>query len=588
MNRESRKCQNCHQEFWIEPEDFDFYKKIDVPPPTWCPECRLIRRLLWRDDQTLYKRHCDLCKKEIIAMYPADVSFPVYCRACWYSDGWDALAYGRDYDFSRPFFSQFSDLMQVTPQIALQIDRSTNSDYCNQITDCKNCYLLTSGSDCEDCQYGYRILNSKSVVDAFAAIRCQFCYQTLQSMDSARMLFADRCHDSLDVVFGFDLKGCQNCFMSTNLRHKSYVFKNQQLSKEEYKARMAQIDTGSYAKLREYEFEFNEIKRKSLYKFIIDNHIVDSTGDSLGNTKNCKDCFFTSDTEDSRFCMLLFNAKDIYDVNNGCCVMERCYECSTTGVHAYDVKLSADVWPEARSVSYSQSCRNGVSDLFGCVSLRKKQYCILNKQYSRQEYEELVLRIIKHMTEMPYVDKRGLAYQYGEFFPPEISLFAHNTSTAKDFYPLTREEAEKKGYRWGKEESHDYKPTVNAAELPDHIKDAKDEITKEIIACLHDGKRNEYCTKAFRIIPDELNLYRRMNVPLPRLCPSCRHYQRFRSRNPLKLWERQCLCDYKVHKNIVSHPHHPTGRCPNKFKTAYSSERSEIVYCEQCYNAEVV
>ncbi len=30
----SVKCQNCHQEFIIEPEDFDFYEKIQVPAPT--------------------------------------------------------------------------------------------------------------------------------------------------------------------------------------------------------------------------------------------------------------------------------------------------------------------------------------------------------------------------------------------------------------------------------------------------------------------------------------------------------------------------------------------------------------------------
>ena len=40
---ENRICQNCKSEFIIEPEDFNFYEKIKVPAPTWCPECRMIR-----------------------------------------------------------------------------------------------------------------------------------------------------------------------------------------------------------------------------------------------------------------------------------------------------------------------------------------------------------------------------------------------------------------------------------------------------------------------------------------------------------------------------------------------------------------
>src|SRR3990167_1497216 len=99
MTPESRTCQNCKTSFIIEPEDFAFYEKMQVPPPTWCPYCRLMRRLSWRNERTLYKRVCSMCGKSIIAMYSQDAAFPVYCRECWFSDAWDPLAYGREYDF---------------------------------------------------------------------------------------------------------------------------------------------------------------------------------------------------------------------------------------------------------------------------------------------------------------------------------------------------------------------------------------------------------------------------------------------------------------------------------------------------------
>src|SRR3989344_8201029 len=71
ITNEKKICQNCRGEFIIEPEDFSFYEKIGVPAPTFCPECRLVRRLAFRNERTLYRRACDLCKKEKVMMYPA-------------------------------------------------------------------------------------------------------------------------------------------------------------------------------------------------------------------------------------------------------------------------------------------------------------------------------------------------------------------------------------------------------------------------------------------------------------------------------------------------------------------------------------
>src|SRR3989339_1540309 len=115
MESKTKTCQNCKHEFRIEPEDFDFYEKIKVPAPTFCPECRAQRRLAFRNERNLYKRKCDLCGKDIISRYspepPSGWKKPlkVYCPKCWYSDQWDPMEYGQDYDFSRGFFEQFKD-----------------------------------------------------------------------------------------------------------------------------------------------------------------------------------------------------------------------------------------------------------------------------------------------------------------------------------------------------------------------------------------------------------------------------------------------------------------------------------------------
>jgi DNA-directed RNA polymerase subunit RPC12/RpoP len=72
MPPETKICQNCKNDFIIEPDDFLFYEKIKVPPPTFCPECRMVRRMIWRNCRSLFKRECGSCGKSIISMYHKD------------------------------------------------------------------------------------------------------------------------------------------------------------------------------------------------------------------------------------------------------------------------------------------------------------------------------------------------------------------------------------------------------------------------------------------------------------------------------------------------------------------------------------
>src|SRR5437764_1072476 len=129
---ENRICQNCKKDFIIEPDDFGFYEKIKVPPPTFCPECRYIRRLLDRNEYNFYKRKCDATGKDIISIYRSDAPFQVYDQTYWKSDSFDALEYGRNFDFNKPFFEQYEELRRAVPHVALVNFNSPNSEYTNQ------------------------------------------------------------------------------------------------------------------------------------------------------------------------------------------------------------------------------------------------------------------------------------------------------------------------------------------------------------------------------------------------------------------------------------------------------------------------
>jgi hypothetical protein len=259
------------------------------------------------------------------------------------------------------------------------------------------------------------------------------------------------------------------------------------------------------------------------------------------------------------------------------------YETQSVGEDAQRIKFSLETYGGVNDVEYSIYCP-GSNNLFGCVGLHKKSYCILNKQYSKEEYKALVPKIKQHMMDVPYVDKLGRVYGYGEFFPPEFSPWAVNETAVMDFMEMDKEKAQRYGLIWRESNPKDYKTTIAAGDLPDHINDVKDEIVKEVIACAG-------CSKGYRIIVNELIFLRRFGLPLPRKCFNCRHIVRVKQRNLPVWYDGQCQCVGEGSKNglYTNHARHShDGACQNKFETTYAPNRPEIVYCEACYQQEVV
>ena len=87
-----------------------------------------------------YKSECALCGSQMLSVYNSENPSVVYCHECWFSDKWDVMSYGRDYVFSKPFFTQFQSLRLSVPQANLCRDNFILSEYCNYGLDFKDCY----------------------------------------------------------------------------------------------------------------------------------------------------------------------------------------------------------------------------------------------------------------------------------------------------------------------------------------------------------------------------------------------------------------------------------------------------------------
>ncbi len=573
------KCQNCKKDFLIELEDFNFYKKIKVPPPTWCTECRAVRRCAFRNERFLFKKPDLLTGKEIFSAYHKNSPIKIYEHNYWWSDSWDSMSYGRNYDFSRPFFEQFRELQLSVPWASRSISNPINSDYCNNFNDLKNSYLVFSGGPGENLSYGTGLLNLKDAMEFLHSKDSSFLYETFSVVDSYKTFWSTECASCSEVMFSFNCRDCSNCFGCVNLRSKKYHIFNEPYTKEAYEEKIKEFNIGSYASLSALKKDIYNFWKKFPIKYMHTMQSPGSTGDYIYGTKNAKDSFYIYKSENLKYSQNLYRARDSYDYTAYGWESELMYESVVCGENCSNIKFCFECWPNSNDMEYSMECHS-CSNCFGCVGLKKKSYCIFNKQYSKEEYAILRQKIIDHMDELPYVDNKGRVYKYGEFFPTEFSPIAYNESLAFDHFPSSKESTEAQGYLWREDLKRNYTFEVNHLDLPDDIRNVGDDLINKSISCEHEGNCTHNCTTAFKIIEEEMKFYKRFGIALPRICPNCRSSERIAQSNPIKFYFRQCMCENTEHNNH-------SGVCTVNFQTSYSPDRPEIVYCEKCYQQEV-
>lgn len=548
-------CRKCENEFVITEAELAFYRKVsptikgviyEIPAATLCPPCREQRRLAFRNERKLYNRKCDLSGKDILSIYSADKPYKVYDQELWWGDGWDPLSYGREYDFSRPFFEQLGELLLAVPKIGLVVGKNENSSYNNFLADCKNCYMILGwGEYCEDCYYGRFVNSSKNCVDTSYTYHSELCYECMDVDSCYNSVYLTSCRSCRDSYFLENCISCQDCFGCLNLSNKQYCIFNQQYSREEYVQKIANLKDLSPTSFEIIHQKINELKKSVPQKYYHGFNIENSTGDYIQSCKNAQHCFSANSLEDTQNISDCFQTKDSTD----CTIVggndtQLSYECiSFTGKNCAFINLS---W-YCHDLLYCQDCFNNCSNCFGCVGLKHKEYCILNKQYTKEQYEALLPRIIEHM--------KGTG-EFGEFFPLSLSSFAYNETLAQEYYPLTREEVIGQGLKWKEKDSKEYqKQTYVVSEA---IAQVSEDICNHVLAC-------QSCEKNYRIVKPESIFYKQLQLPVPKKCPDCRHQERNARKNPRKLWSRNCM------------------QCQKGIETTFAPDSPEVIYCEECY-----
>ena len=501
------------------------------------------------------RRTSSLSGQPLLSIFSTTQPFPVYGVSEWWSDCWDALSYGRDFDFSAKFFPQFKKLYLAVPKMANMNNNAENCEYCFSAGNAKNCYYSRTVHRSEDIYYSERITGfNQNLLDCLRCQKSSWLYECVQCISCNYSSYLFRCVDTYDSAFCLDCIGCASCFFCSNLRNKSYCIRNRQVSQAECEEFKNMHLSGSYSGLCRNLKEFADLKLRAVWRNVYNINCEDCVGDGLYNSARSYECYNCFNLTDCRYCQDLTPSRECASAMDfsGGGIGELIYNCTDSGGGNYFFRMCANC-QEGSNMTYSTECFT-CHDCLGCAGLRGKRYCILNKQYSKDEYAAVSEKIIAHMK------KTG---EWGAFFPPDMSPFPYNHSFASVLFPLGKAEVTKHGWRWEdvsepelSNESQEIKPA------PDNIADVSDSVIAQVFTCPESRKK-------FKIQKAELAFYRAMKLALPRFHADVRMSRRRGMLNPEALWEREC------------------SKCRQKMYTSFAAQRPERVYCPACYQKEV-
>lgn len=552
---ETKNCKSCNSYFDITDFDLEFYKKVSpkfngeifsIPSPTLCPDCRQRRRQTFKNIYNLYKNE----KKGFVSAISPDKDFNVIVQNDWWGDSDLWLTFGFEFDNNKSFFTQFKELQKKAPRWNLIQVWCENCEWSINVSNSKNCYLVKSWWENEDCYYWERVFNSTNTIDGVRIEKSVNCYDSYNLSDCYEVFFWKNIENGKQSMYVTDCKNVNNCIWCIWLNNKDNHILNSPMTKDEVKLYRNKILTDE--KFREdFLKAYTKLINNHPVKALIIENCENSSWNELFNSKNVINWFDARDVENAKYSFDLSKSKDVMDVNwddNGILSYE-----SSTNFTLYNSSFCFN----SATLTNCYYCETSTDliNCFGCVWIHNKSYCILNKQYTKDEYEKIVPQIIEKMI----IDS-----QWWEFLPSSSSPYWYNESEAHDYFPLDKKIAINQGLNWSDYEAPFPKveKIIKSNQLPNNIKDIPDDILNWAIEC-------EITKKPFKIIKEELEFYRRYNFPIPKKHPDIRHRERLKLRNPRQLFDREC------------------DKCNKKIKTTFIPGWKEVVYCEDCYDREM-
>lgn len=464
----------------------------------------------------------------------------MYKSEYFYGDKWKEFSL--DFDFNRSFFSQLQELQEKSPRPHMLGINNENCDYSDDTWNSKNCFLSSSALNAEALFYSYRNINCSFCSDIVYCHFCENCHDLTLSSHNYKVFYGFNVKNSSHSKFLYDCRNVKHCFMCWNLRDKEYCIFNKQYTKQEYEKFLMQYNFWSSKEIKRLkEWFFEHLKVKAYFPQDINVNIEKSTWNFLSDCKNCENCFLLEESEDCIDIFRWYKSRNSY----ACTWLldsENCFMVNQSS-YLYNVDY-ASYCAQCKESNYLDNCQN-CSYCFWCVGLKNKQYCILNKQYAREEYFSLKKEI------EDYMKKNG---EKDDFFPFSMMYSGYNTTLARMYYPKTKQEIEWLGRYW--EDWIDILDTkAQGEDFPDDIKDITSDMYEKRLICEKTGN-------VFNFTAKMLELHKKNGIALPRITHIERLVEKYLPLSYIKPFETNCVKSGKkiIHyypkslwyKNIVS------------------------------------
>jgi hypothetical protein len=494
-------CKVSGRTFDTTPEEEKIYAEFALPTPDTSQEERVRRLLSFRNDRKFFWRSCSKTEERIYSIYPTSVLFPVYRNEIWLQTDWSPFSFGAEYDLKIGFLEQLYLLWKMVPRPASSFWEGSGNVLQDNFNSENNTFLFESVG-AKNAHYSMRIKEGSDLLDCYFVTRSSRCYKAVDCHDSNNIRWSEHSYRCRDSAFLADCVDCKNCLFCVGLRGREYCIWNEQLSAAEYQRQLEQLDLSSRRVVDDAKERFSEFLKEKSFSPWFFFETQRSTGNALVRTNNCNYAFECVDSE------------DVF-IGGGLSKWNGAVEVFGIGENGRQVTHSVGVGHNAFNVSHSIDCSNAISDLeycfncyesknlFGCVGLRHAEYCVLNRQYAKEEYFKVVAEIVKNLQ-----SKR----LYHKPLNIKFSPFPYNLSAAYDFFPLTKVQADMLKYSWDDKEEH-IRPRQllggKISESLDHITDIdQSELFSSVFLC-------ELSGKPFQISPAEYDLCHLLNVPPP-------------------------------------------------------------------------
>lgn len=388
-------------------KEIDVYREHNAPPLDYAPVVRMqMLTTQWPGGQWWYNQHAETGKPIICPVHPA-TGIKVLPDKEWFAKDFSEV--NLNVDLNRSFFDQLIELRKKVPSSAgRNYKEAENSIAVVSLGDVNSYFVVLSKS--KNTLFSVSALDTESSAEVYNSSGVTNSYNIVHSERIFNGQYIRESRDCMSSAFLFDCRNCENCFGATNKRNAKYVWFNEQLSQSEWEKRRAQVDLGSRSQITTLLNTFNELVQKAVWPENFNENCENSTGEYLTKATNCESVYYADggardeyhtswslgNCERNAFASSMSNSQNNYF---SCDVVE----CNKT---RYSYMLM-----RCQNVEYSTECYD-CEDCFGCVGLRRKKFCILNKQYSEEDYGKKLDELKCAM-----LDRK----EYGEFLPAKMS-----------------------------------------------------------------------------------------------------------------------------------------------------------------------